>query len=95
LASYRTVAQLFWVIKNGINMTGVPSFFLAGAKDEELWSIAAFIKQLPSISEADYRGNLSSERKRTLGIRPHSGASRIIFRRARQGSASEIQRILA
>jgi hypothetical protein len=63
LASYRTVAQLFWVIKNGINMTGMPSFFLAGAKDEELWSIAAFIKQLPSISEADYRGNLSSERK--------------------------------
>lgn len=72
MASYRTVAQLFWVIKNGINMTGMPSFFLAGAKDEELWSIAAFIKQLPSISEADYRGNLSSERKRTLGIRPHS-----------------------
>jgi len=42
LAGDRTVAQLFWVIKNGINMTGMPSFFLAGAKDEELWSIAAF-----------------------------------------------------
>ena len=56
LASDRTVAQLFWVIKNGINMTGMPSFFLAGAKDEELWSIAAFVKQLPSISDADYRG---------------------------------------
>jgi mono/diheme cytochrome c family protein len=56
LASDRTVAQLFWVIKNGINMTGMPSFVLAGAKDEELWSIAAFVKQLPSISEADYRG---------------------------------------
>ena len=26
-------AQLFWVIKNGINMTGMPSFALAGAKD--------------------------------------------------------------
>ena len=56
LASDRTVAQLFWVIKNGINMTGMPSFALAGAKDEELWSIAAFVKQLPGISEAEYRG---------------------------------------
>jgi mono/diheme cytochrome c family protein len=56
LANDRTVAQLFWVIKNGINMTGMPSFVLAGAKDEELWSIAAFVKQLPGISEAEYRG---------------------------------------
>ena len=55
LANDRTPAQLFWVIKNGINMTGMPSFALAGAKDEELWSIAAFVKKLPNISEADYR----------------------------------------
>jgi len=56
LANDRTPPQLFWVIKNGINMTGMPSFALAGAKDEELWSIAAFVKKLPSISEADYSG---------------------------------------
>ena len=55
LDSDRTVAQLFWVIKNGINMTGMPSFMLVGAKDEELWSIAAFVKQLPGISASDYR----------------------------------------
>ena len=54
LASDRTVAQLFWVIKNGINMTGMPSFALAGAKDDELWSIVAFVKKLPDISESDY-----------------------------------------
>jgi mono/diheme cytochrome c family protein len=55
LANDRTPSQLFWVIKNGINMTGMPSFALAGAKDEELWSIVAFIKKLPIISEADYK----------------------------------------
>jgi mono/diheme cytochrome c family protein len=55
LANDRTPTQLFWVIKNGVNMTGMPSFALAGAKDEELWSIAAFVKKLPNISEADYR----------------------------------------
>jgi mono/diheme cytochrome c family protein len=47
-------AQLFWVIKNGINMTGMPSFAQAGAKDDEMWSIVAFLKKLPDVSEADY-----------------------------------------
>ena len=48
-------SQLFWIIKNGINMTGMPSFELAGAKDDEIWSIAAFVKNLPTVSEADYK----------------------------------------
>jgi mono/diheme cytochrome c family protein len=48
-------SQLFWVIKNGINMTGMPSFALAGVKDDEIWSIVAFLKKLPSVSEADYK----------------------------------------
>jgi Cytochrome C oxidase, cbb3-type, subunit III len=50
-----TPSQLFWVIKNGINMTGMPSFALAGAKDEEIWLMVAFLKKLPSISEADFK----------------------------------------
>jgi mono/diheme cytochrome c family protein len=54
LVDDRTPSQLFWVIKNGINMTGMPSFALAGAKDEDLWSIVAFLKKLPKISDADY-----------------------------------------
>jgi len=51
----RTPSQLFWVVKNGINMTGMPSFKLAGATDEELWTIVAFLKKLPSVPEADYK----------------------------------------
>ncbi len=51
----RTPSQLFWVIKNGINMTGMPSFALAGAKDEDIWAIAAFLKKLPVVTEADYK----------------------------------------
>jgi len=48
-------AQLFWIIKNGINMTGMPSFEQAGAKDDEIWSVVAFVKKLPSVSEGDYK----------------------------------------
>lgn len=50
-----TPSQLFWVIKNGINMTGMPSFADAGAKDDEIWAVAAFLKKLPSVSESDYK----------------------------------------
>ncbi|MGE0749723.1 MAG: cytochrome c [Variibacter sp.] len=55
VVDHRSPAQLFWVVKNGINMTGMPSFALAGAKDPEIWSVVAFLKKLPSVSEDDYR----------------------------------------
>jgi hypothetical protein len=51
----RAPAHLFWVIKNGINMTGMPSFAMAGVPDPEIWQIVAFLKKLPEISEADYK----------------------------------------
>jgi mono/diheme cytochrome c family protein len=47
--------QIFWVVKNGINMTGMPSFGRVGAEDKEIWSIAAFVKKLPSVSDSDYK----------------------------------------
>jgi mono/diheme cytochrome c family protein len=55
IAGELSPGQLFWVIKNGINMTGMPSFAQAGAKDDEIWSIVAFVKKLPGVSEADYK----------------------------------------
>jgi mono/diheme cytochrome c family protein len=65
IADNLSAAQLFWIIKNGINMTGMPSFELAGAKDDEIWSIAAFVKKLPAVSEADYKSwTASAESKR-------------------------------
>jgi len=47
--------QLFWVIKNGINMTGMPGFGLIEVPDQEIWSIVAFVKKLPTVSDADYK----------------------------------------
>src|SRR5712671_6778222 len=51
----RTPAQLFWVIKNGINMTGMPSFGIIKVPDQEIWSIVAFIKKLPTVTEANFK----------------------------------------
>lgn len=50
-----TPSQLFWVIKNGINMTGMPSFAAAGVKDDDIWLIVAFLKKLPNVSADDYK----------------------------------------
>jgi mono/diheme cytochrome c family protein len=55
LVDHRPPSHLFWVIKNGINMTGMPAFARA-AKDDELWSIVAFLKKLPIVSDSDYHG---------------------------------------
>jgi mono/diheme cytochrome c family protein len=55
VANERAPAELFWVVKNGIRMTGMPSFSKAGVPDTEVWQIVAFLKKLPSVSEADYK----------------------------------------
>jgi hypothetical protein len=50
-----TPAQIFWVVRNGINMTGMPGFNLIEVTDQEIWTIAAFVKKIPDVSEADYK----------------------------------------
>jgi hypothetical protein len=47
--------ELFWVIKNGIKMTGMPSFGKIEVPDAEIWSMVAFLKKLPTVSEEDYK----------------------------------------
>src|SRR5215831_20871324 len=47
--------MLFWVIKNGINMTGMPSFEKVGASDNEIWSIVAFVRKIASVTPEQYK----------------------------------------
>jgi hypothetical protein len=47
--------EIFWVIKNGIKMTGMPSFGKIEVPDPEIWSIVAFVKKLKTVSEEDYK----------------------------------------
>ena len=44
-------------------MTGMPSFAQAGASDDDIWSIVAFLKKLPTVSEADYKAWTASSVK--------------------------------
>jgi mono/diheme cytochrome c family protein len=45
-------AELFWIAKHGIKMTGMPAW--SDHSDEELWATVAFLKKLPGMSEQDY-----------------------------------------
>jgi mono/diheme cytochrome c family protein len=49
------IGEIFWVIKNGIGMTGMPSFARIKVQDPEIWAITAFVKKIPSVSPADYK----------------------------------------
>lgn len=52
-AKERTPAELYWVVKNGIKMTGMPAWKFRMSEDD-LWSVVAFMRQMPLLSPAEY-----------------------------------------
>jgi mono/diheme cytochrome c family protein len=55
LVDKRRPQELFWAVKHGIHMTGMPSFGLIEVPDREIWTIVAFLKKLPTVSDADFK----------------------------------------
>lgn len=47
-----TDAELFWIIKHGIKMTGMPGW--SQHSDEEIWATVAFLKRLPGMTPEAY-----------------------------------------
>jgi mono/diheme cytochrome c family protein len=47
-------AESFWVVKNGIKMTGMPAFGLTHS-DDEIWDIVAFMNRMPKLSPQQYQ----------------------------------------
>lgn len=52
-------AELFWIIKNGIRMTGMPAFGPTHG-DRDLWAIVAVTSELPSLDEDAYRARIEA-----------------------------------
>ncbi len=48
-----TNAQLLWIVKNGVNMTGMPAFGRTH-DDERIWGIVGFISKLQGMSAQDF-----------------------------------------
>ncbi len=51
-AARYTPGELFWILKNGIKMSGMPSWSDHG--DYELWVTVAFLEKLPGMTEQAY-----------------------------------------
>jgi|TARA_R100000501_G_scaffold18540_1_gene40549 mono/diheme cytochrome c family protein len=55
--------EVFWLVKHGVKMSGMPAFGPTH-DDETLWNIAAFVKAMPEMSAeqyAEYSGTHGSE----------------------------------
>ena len=70
IARTYTPAELFWILKNGIKSTGMPSWNDHG--DDELWATVAFLEKLPRMSEDDY-GKLVMQTITSGGHHRHGG----------------------
>jgi hypothetical protein len=52
VAQRYTPGELFWILKHGIKMTGMPAW--DDHSDAELWATVAFLQKLPAMTEQDY-----------------------------------------
>lgn len=50
----RSDAELFWVVKHGIKMTGMPAFGPTH-RDMELWQLVGFVRRFPHIKAGEYQ----------------------------------------
>jgi mono/diheme cytochrome c family protein len=61
-AKEMSAGEMYWVIKNGIKMTGMP-YWSHEYKDEDTWSVVAFLNQLPNISAEQYQQMMQTAEK--------------------------------
>ncbi len=53
-AEHMTPAELFWVTKHGIKMTGMPAWGETHS-DDALWPVVALMTELPNLDEQGYQ----------------------------------------
>ena len=59
-ASLWSDAELFWIVKHGIRMTGMPAW--GDHSDDELWVTVAFLQELVEMSPQDYAKLVAASR---------------------------------
>ena len=63
--------ELFWIVKHGVKMTGMPAWGPTH-KDAALWSVVAFIKKLPGMKPEAFRAYVHGEAPATA---PQTGGT--------------------
>ena len=65
-ASEWSAAEIYWIVENGIKMSGMPAFG-AHHGPEGIMALTAFVTQLPGLSPEDYRALTSDGAQTTEG----------------------------
>jgi mono/diheme cytochrome c family protein len=65
-ARHMGAAELFWVTKNGVRMTGMPAWGNTHG-DEDLWPVVAFVQRLPELRPEDYQRLLETAKTAKSG----------------------------
>jgi mono/diheme cytochrome c family protein len=47
--------ELYYIIENGIRLTGMPAWGKGGNDDQETWALVRFIRHLPQLTNAEQR----------------------------------------
>lgn len=53
-ATQQAPEQLYWIVKHGIKMTGMPAWGQTQS-ERELWDVVAFLQKLPHLGPQEYR----------------------------------------
>jgi len=61
-----TDAELFWVVQNGLKMTGMPAFGGTYTPDQ-IWSTIAFVRKLPQLNSETYKEMVESWKRDHAG----------------------------
>jgi len=67
-----TDAELFWIVQNGLKMTGMPAFGDTHTPDQ-IWSIIALVRELPQLDSDSYK-QMVERWEQSHGADSHHGA---------------------
>jgi cytochrome c553 len=74
-------AELFWIVKNGLKYTGMPSW-AALERDDEVWAMVAFLRALPDMRADTYRrlarGTTSATDRSGAELARHGNGARAV-----------------
>lgn len=85
-AEHLTAAELFWVTKNGVRMTGMPAWGTSH-EDAEIWPVIAFLTTLPDMDSDQYQSLL----KQADGMGHHAVGSDHSHEGAEHNSKAEAE----
>jgi mono/diheme cytochrome c family protein len=63
-------AEVFWVVKEGIKMTGMPAWKYR-MSEEDMWAVVAFLPAMARMTPAQYRGSKAEDPSRKVESLPY------------------------